>query len=163
MSEPELSAPALADINRLLVIALQGLAEAGRAEDACRLAAKGWSALRGRNEREAERLNAVLHSLTRQFQRVTFEEREELHMGEAIILDVRALVPAERHRKIFETYGGLGVGDKFVLVNDHDPKPLYYQFDVENHDAFSWRYLQEGPEVWRVEIGRTKRSPAGAR
>lgn len=77
-------------------------------------------------------------------------------MSEALILDVRTLVPAERHRKIFETYNQLGVGGKFVLVNDHDPKPLYYQFDVEHHDAFSWRYLEQGPQVWRVEIGRTK-------
>ncbi len=45
-------------------------------------------------------------------------------MTETTTLDLRFLIPAERHRKIFETYDGLAVGDKFVLVNDHDPKPL---------------------------------------
>jgi len=83
-------------------------------------------------------------------------------MTEAKILDVRALVPAARHQKIFETYDQLGVGESFVLVNDHDPKPLYYQFDYEHKGAFSWRYLEQGPEVWRVEIGRTKSSQPGA-
>jgi uncharacterized protein (DUF2249 family) len=71
------------------------------------------------------------------------------------ILDVRSLIPAERHRLIFETYGKLENGASFVLVNDHDPKPLYYQFDAEHTGQFTWQYLEEGPETWRVEIGRT--------
>lgn len=70
-------------------------------------------------------------------------------------LDVRSLIPMERHRKIFETYGNLETGDSFVLVNDHDPKPLYYQFDAEHNGEFTWDYLEQGPETWRVEIGRT--------
>lgn len=70
-------------------------------------------------------------------------------------LDVRSLIPMERHRKIFETYDNLEAGDSFVLVNDHDPKPLYYQFDAEHNGEFTWNYLEEGPETWQVEIGRT--------
>jgi uncharacterized protein (DUF2249 family) len=26
---------------------------------------------------------------------------------------------------------------------------------AENAGEFSWEYLEEGPEVWRVRIGRT--------
>jgi uncharacterized protein (DUF2249 family) len=69
-------------------------------------------------------------------------------------LDVRDEVPARRHQLIFETYGALKSGDAFVLVNDHDPKPLYYQFDAEHNGEFSWDYLEQGPDVWRVRIGR---------
>lgn len=76
-------------------------------------------------------------------------------MAETKTLDVRKLIPAERHRMIFETYGKLPTGGKFMLVNDHDPKPLYYQFDAEHHGEFSWNYVEQGPQVWRVEIGRT--------
>ena len=75
-------------------------------------------------------------------------------MPEIRALDVRLLVPAERHRKIFETYEKLAVGNKFVLVNDHDPKPLYYQLAAEYPKQFSWTYLERGPDVWRVEIGK---------
>jgi uncharacterized protein (DUF2249 family) len=25
---------------------------------------------------------------------------------------------------------------------------------IERHGSFTWRYLGEGPEVWRVEIGK---------
>ncbi|MGH7080692.1 MAG: DUF2249 domain-containing protein [Acetobacteraceae bacterium] len=75
-------------------------------------------------------------------------------MSEVSVLDVRRLVPAQRHHQIFETWGKLAPGARFTLVNDHDPKPLYYQFDAEHHGQFSWHYLEQGPEVWRVEIGR---------
>ncbi|MBX6351533.1 MAG: DUF2249 domain-containing protein [Clostridia bacterium] len=70
------------------------------------------------------------------------------------VLDVRALPPAERHGLIFRTYEGLPRGGRFVLVNDHDPKPLYYQFAAEEPGRFTWEYVESGPEVWRVRIGR---------
>lgn len=71
------------------------------------------------------------------------------------VLDVRQLIPMERHRTIFETWEKLEPGDSFLLVNDHDPKPLYYQFDAEHNGAFSWDYVEQGPATWQVEIGRT--------
>lgn len=69
-------------------------------------------------------------------------------------LDVRGEPPARRHELIFETYGALGVGERFVLVNDHDPKPLRYQLEAEHAGDFTWEYLEAGPAVWRVRIGR---------
>ncbi|RUW74513.1 MAG: DUF2249 domain-containing protein [Mesorhizobium sp.] len=69
-------------------------------------------------------------------------------------IDVRSLVPMQRHQKIFQLVDELAPGRKFVLVNDHDPKPLYYQLEAEHPQQFSWTYLERGPEVWRVEIGR---------
>ncbi|TAL82424.1 MAG: DUF2249 domain-containing protein [Rhodanobacter sp.] len=67
-------------------------------------------------------------------------------------VDVRPLVPAQRHAKIFQLVDALLPGTAFVLVNDHDPKPLYYQLEAEYPRQFSWNYLESGPEVWRVEI-----------
>jgi hypothetical protein len=40
-----------------------------------------------------------------------------------------------------------------VLVNDHDPKPLRYQFEAQHGGEYTWGYLQAGPERWRVRIG----------
>ncbi|MBP6508809.1 MAG: DUF2249 domain-containing protein, partial [Opitutaceae bacterium] len=39
-----------------------------------------------------------------------------------------------------------------VLLNDHDPVPLYYQFTAEFPEAFAWEYLERGPEEFRVKI-----------
>ena len=80
-----------------------------------------------------------------------------------ITLDVRSLVPKERHRKIFTLFDSLVVGGKMVLANDHDPKPLWRQFEAERPGQFTWRYLEQGPQIWRVEIGRTDPARAGVR
>lgn len=69
-------------------------------------------------------------------------------------LDVRNEPPARRHDLILGTYQALESGAGFELVNDHDPKPLWYQFDAEFKDQFTWDYLESGPDVWRVRIGR---------
>ncbi len=41
-----------------------------------------------------------------------------------------------------------------MLVDDHDPKPLWYQFKAEYPGVFTWDYLETGPKTWRVRIGR---------
>ncbi|MDA8080699.1 MAG: DUF2249 domain-containing protein [Actinomycetota bacterium] len=69
-------------------------------------------------------------------------------------LDVRALAPAQRHAEIFASYRALAPGKGFLLVNDHDPKPLQYQFEAEYNGQFTWDYMETGPKVWRVRIGR---------
>lgn len=69
-------------------------------------------------------------------------------------LDVRVIAPRNRHTMIFELFDSLQVGEAFVLVNDHEPRPLYYQFLHERADQFSWGYLEQGPTTWRVRITR---------
>ncbi|HET7334783.1 MAG TPA: DUF2249 domain-containing protein [Rhizomicrobium sp.] len=69
-------------------------------------------------------------------------------------IDVRTLIPAQRHAKIFELVGKLTPGGAFILINDHDPKPLYYQLEAEHPGQFSWDYVEQGPQVWRVKIGK---------
>ncbi len=74
-------------------------------------------------------------------------------MNETVI-DVRTIIPRERHPKIFRAYDELAPGGSFLLVNDHDPKPLYYQFQAELGGSFEWSYIESGPEVWKVRIGK---------
>ncbi|NWN96347.1 MAG: DUF2249 domain-containing protein [Bacillus sp. (in: Bacteria)] len=51
-------------------------------------------------------------------------------------------VPKYRHAKIFETFDGLQSGQYMELTNDHDPKPLYYQFLIEREGCFTWDYIE---------------------
>ncbi len=67
-------------------------------------------------------------------------------------LDVRPIVPREKHPAIFAMFDSLLHGEAMQLVNDHDPKPLYYQFSAENPNGFEWEYVEQGPEVWKVNI-----------
>lgn len=74
---------------------------------------------------------------------------------EPVTLDVRALAPRDRHTRIFATFDALRPGEALRLVNDHDPKPLKYQFAAEHAGEVTWEPEQEGPEVWVIRIGKT--------
>ena len=136
----------------LLVKSLHELGAAGKPEAANRIAAQAYAALRHDEPRAAQRLNGLMHHLVRM-------ERSATQGGNAMTddrqLDVRTEAPMRRHTLIFETFEALSPGEAFVLVNDHDPKPLYYQFAAEKAGEFSWDYLEQGPTTWRVRIART--------
>ncbi|CAN7587734.1 DUF2249 domain-containing protein [Rhizobium sp. LjRoot258] len=69
-------------------------------------------------------------------------------------IDVRTLPPAERHSQIFGTLKGLQPGGTLFITSDHEPRPLHYQLETNFPGKFNWEYLEQGPEVWRVEITR---------
>jgi uncharacterized protein (DUF2249 family) len=69
-------------------------------------------------------------------------------------IDVRTIVPRERHALIFRTFRGLASGEAFMLVTDHDPRPLYFQFPEHLGEPFQWDYVQSGPELWQIRIGK---------
>jgi uncharacterized protein (DUF2249 family) len=70
------------------------------------------------------------------------------------VLDVRELPHQERHRLIFGLLTRLDPGQALVLVNDHNPLPLFYQLEAGWPGQFRWQPLTEGPDVWRVRILR---------
>lgn len=63
-------------------------------------------------------------------------------------LDVRDLSPADRHPRIHDAFDELDPGETLVLVNDHDPSPLFYEFRAEREgfDAGGYEVTREGPE-----------------
>ena len=72
------------------------------------------------------------------------------------VLDVRPLPCSIKHGIIFRVWHELTVGGHFILLNDHDPVPLRYQFAAEFPDAFTWDYLEGGPGEFRVKITKTR-------
>ena len=75
-------------------------------------------------------------------------------------IDVRPIAPRERHPLIFGSFDALASGEALLLINDHDPKPLFYQFQAESKGKFTWDYLESGPDVWQVKIGKPETSAA---
>jgi len=70
--------------------------------------------------------------------------------------DVRPFPPAKRHDMVFEAFDDLKLGEAFVFINDHDPKPLYYQMEAENSEPFKWEYLMTMPKEWKVKVMKLK-------
>lgn len=69
-------------------------------------------------------------------------------------LDIRTVPPREKHPTIFKMFDALAPGEAFTLINDHDPFPLRHQFNATRTNQFDWTYVESGPEVWRVQIGK---------
>lgn len=72
-------------------------------------------------------------------------------------LDVTQIVPKLKHATIFEYFDALDAGEGFIIDNDHDPKPLYYELLGERGNIFNWEYLEQGPEWWRVRIAKKEK------
>lgn len=72
------------------------------------------------------------------------------------ILNVTVLEPRQKHPTIFVRFDELNPGESLTIHNDHDPKPLYYQLLGERGNIFTWEYLEEGPEWWKVRISKKK-------
>jgi uncharacterized protein (DUF2249 family) len=69
---------------------------------------------------------------------------------------VPAVPAAQRHALIFSTFDALPPGGAFEIVNDHDPVPLYLQFERTRAGQFDWRCLESGPAQWQARIGRVR-------
>ncbi|WP_187261882.1 iron-sulfur cluster repair di-iron protein [Pontibacter beigongshangensis] len=70
------------------------------------------------------------------------------------VLNVTIIEPRFKHPTIFERFDKLKGGEAFIIHNDHDPKPLYYQLMGERGNIFKWEYLLQGPEIWEVKISK---------
>ena len=69
-------------------------------------------------------------------------------------IDVTKIAPRQKHPTIFQAWAELDKGGALLLLNDHDPLPLYYQFACEHDGEFQWEYLEKGPDLWRVRISK---------
>lgn len=81
-------------------------------------------------------------------------------IGPDRVMDVRPIPCSVKHGLIIQTWLDLPVGGHFILLNDHDPVPLYYQFAAQWPGTFSWEHLLITPDEVRVRI--TKLRPATA-
>ncbi|HUM98226.1 MAG TPA: DUF2249 domain-containing protein [Chitinophagaceae bacterium] len=71
-------------------------------------------------------------------------------------MDIRPFPPTERHEMFYKAFADIKSGEAFEFINDHDPKPLYYQMEAESKEPFRWEYLEKGPEVWKVRVVKVK-------
>ncbi|MGH6656221.1 MAG: DUF2249 domain-containing protein [Actinocrinis sp.] len=79
------------------------------------------------------------------------------------VIDATELPHGQRHPRIFARYASLAPGESFILSNTHDPKPLRREFHAAHPDAFTWDYVEAGPDRWQVRIGKVKPQDAQAR
>lgn len=77
-------------------------------------------------------------------------------IGADKVMDVRPIPCSIKHGLIIQTWLALPVGDHFILLNDHDPVPLFYQFSAQWPAAFTWEHLVKEPNEVRVKITKVR-------
>lgn len=65
-------------------------------------------------------------------------------------IDVREIPPVNRHPKIHEAFADLDSGESLTLVNDHEPKPLFYEMraEIDSFDADGYTVEQRDDEKY---------------
>jgi uncharacterized protein (DUF2249 family) len=69
-------------------------------------------------------------------------------------LDLRELPPAKRHPRIHDAFAAIDSGETLRIVNDHDPKPLFYEMraEVEAFDADGYEVTQRGESEFVADL-----------
>lgn len=81
--------------------------------------------------------------------------KEEKKINEyAATINATEYPPQLKHKVIFETFNKLEKAESMLLINDHDPLPLRYQFESMHAGAYTWDYIEQGPDWLRVKIGK---------
>jgi uncharacterized protein (DUF2249 family) len=66
-------------------------------------------------------------------------------------VDVRPVAPKDRFDMIMGAYDSLSAGEALQLTVDHDPECMYYTLlATHGESAFTFDYLERGPEMWCV-------------
>jgi uncharacterized protein (DUF2249 family) len=74
-------------------------------------------------------------------------------MSAMVQLDIRPVEPRDRFDRIMGAYESLEAHQTLELTVDHDPKCMYYALRAtRGDDAFTFEYLEDGPETWRVRV-----------
>jgi uncharacterized protein (DUF2249 family) len=75
-------------------------------------------------------------------------------------VDIRTLgACTDRKAHVLSTFDALGSGGSVVVVNDHLPRGLLLNFEEQRPGRFEWTSLEEGPEVFRVQITKRDGGP----
>jgi uncharacterized protein (DUF2249 family) len=78
-------------------------------------------------------------------------------------VDIRFLGPcADRKARVLSTFDALASGESVVVINDHLPRGLLHHFEEQRPGRFEWTSLEEGPEVFRVQITKREGGPEPA-
>lgn len=69
-------------------------------------------------------------------------------------LDARQIPHAIRHGAILGALAQVRPGAAMILVAPHDPLPLLAQIAEREGEAVRHRYVQQGPDAWKILLER---------
>lgn len=67
-------------------------------------------------------------------------------------IDIREIKHSNRIGVIYAAFDNLKPGEKMEITSDHDSHHLNQKLTIDREGQFDWNYIDEGPDVWRIEI-----------
>lgn len=58
----------------------------------------------------------------------------------------------DKNKAVFDAIDTLDLGEQMLLIDNSDPSRLFSHLDDERGTKLDWRYLEEGPEQWKVAV-----------
>ncbi len=79
---------------------------------------------------------------------------QDIYEGTAVTLNAWQFPASIRHQVIFSVLDALPLHHTLLLINDHDPKPLFYQIDAEQSGVFEHMPTREKDSLFYVSVTR---------
>ncbi|MFA5524964.1 MAG: DUF2249 domain-containing protein [Tissierellales bacterium] len=67
-------------------------------------------------------------------------------------LDLSNFNHNNKHKAIFSAFDNLDLGEQMLLIDNSDPSMLFNHLDDEIGTKLDWKYLEEGPDQWKVAV-----------
>ncbi|WP_343622878.1 DUF2249 domain-containing protein [Roseateles puraquae] len=74
-------------------------------------------------------------------------------------LCLQGLDDCAAHERLLARFDALPLGHSLDLLAADDPQPLFFQLASARPGQFDWRYLEQGPTLWRVRLLRLAEAP----
>lgn len=74
-------------------------------------------------------------------------------------VDVQMLAGPGQRAQVLKELETLAVGERLVLIGDHDVKRLADEIEIDRAGEFGWQEVERGPEHWRVLVTRCASTP----
>ncbi|RME12577.1 MAG: DUF2249 domain-containing protein [Aquificota bacterium] len=69
-------------------------------------------------------------------------------------IDLRPIEHGLRHPLVMKKFSELTEREAFLIINDHDPLPLYFQMAITFPKRVGWEYVEHEKDFWKIRIGR---------
>ncbi len=79
-------------------------------------------------------------------------ESGQQQVAQVTTMDLRQMAADERRPRVFEHFDLMNAGDILFLMHSHHSTPLFYLLLAEAPLGFTWDYLEQGPDYWRIRI-----------
>ena len=79
-------------------------------------------------------------------------KNKDRNTNQPVVIDARQIPGKQKKEYFFSTFDQLRENEEMIIINSHDTAPLHKLFQSQRTGLFYWKYLEKGPERWKITI-----------